>query len=52
MLDESHGTITHERRQPSHLAHKTISRRRKLAAAIEFGSVINVAPQECRTVIV
>ena len=33
MLDESHRSISHERRQPSHQAHKTISRRRELAAA-------------------
>ena len=31
ILDESYRSITHERRQPSHRAHKTISRRRELA---------------------
>ena len=33
MLDENHGSITHQRRQPSNQAHKTISPRRELAAA-------------------
>ena len=31
MLDESHGSITHQRRQPSNQAHKTIWPRRELA---------------------
>ena len=30
ILEESGRTITHERRQPSHQAHKTIRRRREL----------------------
>ena len=33
ILDESHCSFTHECRQPSNQAHKTISRRRELAFA-------------------
>ena len=33
MLDENHGSITHQSRQPSNQAQKTISRRRELAFA-------------------